>query len=257
MVIVNKKGQVAIYVIVALAILAVVLIFLIYPKIRPGMTEDVSANPQGYLSNCLNSVIKEQIAERALHGGDIDPEGAILFNNEKIKYLCYTSDYYKTCTVQEPLIKERMEEKLSTELKAEAEKCVDLMVQAYEKSGFSVSKTNTQADVNIDPNQISVKINSPMTITKETSRTYKEFEFNFPSQYYQLFYIASSIVDYEATFGNSETTAYLVYYPEISIDKIQLGDGTRIYKISNTLTKEAFTFAVKSLVWPPGGYQRI
>lgn len=253
----RKRGQVAIYFIIALAIIAVVIAVMVYPKIKPGATEDVATNPQGYISSCLKPLIVDEIAQRAEHGGEINPEAFVLYKGQKIKYLCYSSEYYKTCVVQEPLVKERIEENLNKDMQAEAEKCVNLLVQAYENEGYKVSKTNSKIDISINPDKISVIINSPMTVTKESSRAYTSFEFDFPSRYYEILYITSSIIDYEATFGNSETSTYLNYYPDISISKDQLEDGTRIYKITNTLTNESFAFASRSLAWPPGGYKQI
>jgi len=61
-----------------------------------------------------------------------------------------------------------------------------------------------------------------------------------------------SIVDYEATYGDSETTLYMKYNPELKVDKIKLNEGSKIYRLTNTVTNENFTFASRSLVWPPG-----
>ena len=35
-------------------------------------------------------------------------------------------------------------------------------------------------------------------------------------------------------------------------EKIKLDDGTKIYEVSDVTTHETFTFASRSLVWPPG-----
>src|SRR3989344_8964364 len=163
----EKRGQVAIYFIIALAILAVVIAIMVYPKIKPNITEDITANPQGYLSSCLKPLITEQIALRAEHGGEVNPEAFVLYKGQEIKYLCYSSEYYKTCVVQEPLVKERMEENLNKDMQPEAEKCISLLVQAYENAGYKVSKTNAKTDISINPDKVSVVINSPMTITRE------------------------------------------------------------------------------------------
>jgi len=250
----QKRGQVAVYVIIALVIVIAVAAIFLYSRIKPTAVEDVAASPEKYMESCLKPLIVDEIKARALHGGDIDPEAFILYKNQKIKYLCYTSDNYKTCVVQEPLIKERMEEKVSGSMQSEAEKCVVLLAQALENQGYSVSKTNTKADVMINPDKISVVVNSPMTVTKENSRNYQSFKFDIPSKYYEVLYIASSIVDYEATFGDSETTDYLRFYPDISIEKNQIDNSVTIYKITNFETNESFSFASRSLPWPPGGY---
>ena len=42
------------------------------------------------------------------------------------------------------------------------------------------------------------------------------------------------------------------YYPDLRMEKIKLSDGTKVYKLSNIVTKEEFIFASRSLSWPPG-----
>ena len=92
-----------------------------------------------------------------------------------------------------------------------------------------------------------------MTITSaETTRTFDKFDASIDSKIYDLLSIATSIIDYESTLGDSETTTYLSYYPDLRIDKIKLEDGVKIYKLTNVVTNEMFQFATRSLVWPPG-----
>jgi hypothetical protein len=42
------------------------------------------------------------------------------------------------------------------------------------------------------------------------------------------------------------------YYPDLKIEKTKLSDGTTIYILSNVVSKDRFTFASRSLAWPPG-----
>ena len=69
---------------------------------------------------------------------------------------------------------------------------------------------------------------------------------------YDLLLIAESIVQFESTLGDSETTDYLNYYPDLSISKIKLGDGSKVYTLKDVVTNEQFRFATRSLVWPAG-----
>jgi hypothetical protein len=87
---------------------------------------------------------------------------------------------------------------------------------------------------------------------KEETQTFKDFEIDVQSEMYDLLFISHSIVDYEATYGDSETTLYLQYYPDLRIDKTKLSDGSKIYRVSNVVTGEYFVFASRSLSWPPG-----
>ena len=91
-----------------------------------------------------------------------------------------------------------------------------------------------------------------MTVKKETTQKFQNFDIEFKSEMYDLLFIAQSIVEYEADLGGSATELYLQYYPDLKIKKTKLSDGTTIYKLNNVITKEEFNFASRSLAWPAG-----
>ena len=248
----GKKAQATIFIVVALIIVAVVLAILLYPKLKGGGEIDAIQNPQTYLENCLKTPLKSNLEKLGPTGGEFEPTGYVQYNGTKIKYLCHTSQYYSTCVIQEPLIKEKMEQTLTGALKQEVERCVKDLQNEYEKKGWKVSASQVSSDVSIVLDSIIININSPMTLSKDVSKTYRSFSISIPSKMYEILYIASNIVEYEATFGDADTTVYLRYYPNVNIYKNQLGDGTVIYRVENVVTKESFTFASRSLPWPAG-----
>ena len=64
--------------------------------------------------------------------------------------------------------------------------------------------------------------------------------------------IATSIVQFETKYGDSDTSALMGFYPDYSIDKIKRSDGTTIYIIEDKQTKLKFQFATRSYAWPAG-----
>ena len=248
----GKRGQATIFIIVALAIIAVIFAILIYPKIKGGGQIDATQNPQTFLEGRMRSSLRMNVERLGAHGGELNPTGFIENNGTKIKYLCYTNEYYKTCVNQQPLIKESMEQALTNTMKPEAERCVKELISEYEKQGWKVSSGTITSDANIILDSIIININAPMTLSKDVSKTYRSFSVEIPSGMYEILYISSSIISYESTFGDADTNAYLQLYPNINIYKNQLGDGTVIYGVENVITKEKFTFASRSLPWPPG-----
>ena len=175
-----------------------------------------------------------------------------MHNGEKYKHLCYSSEYYKTCVVQQPAIKNNFEKELSILIKKNSEVCINNLKLEYEKRGYTFSLKNTDSSVEIIPQKILVKLKNPFTISKDTSQTFENFNIEVSSQIYEILFIAQSIIDFEATYGDSETSLYIQYYPDISIEKNNLEDGTTLYKISNVISGEEFKFASRSLAWPPG-----
>ena len=83
-------------------------------------------------------------------------------------------------------------------------------------------------------------------------RQWYDFEIELSSEIYFLLMTATSIVDFESTYGDSETRLYLLYYPNLVIEKNKLGDGSKIYKVREVTTKEEFIFASRSVAWPGG-----
>ena len=150
-------------------------------------------------------------------------------------------------------MKERMEDTLTEGLRAKSRQCLEQLRDAYERQGYSATLGASGGfEVTIVPGSILLNMNTPLTITKDATRTFRSFSVSQPSQYYDLLYIVTSIIDYETTLGGSETTAYLQYYPDLKLDKAKLDDGSTVYRVSNVVTKETFQFASRSLVFPPG-----
>ena len=246
----GKKGQVAIFVIIALVIVGAILAVFLYPKISPQIGQEFT--PQNYLRTCIGPSVKENMDLLMRQGGYANPEGYLEYLGEKIKYLCYTAEYYKTCIVQQPLIKEHVEKEMSDLLIGRARECVQGLKAEYEKRGYSVSLAQAGISFSINPGSLNLVFLSPMTITKESSQEFKQFVIDKPSQIYDLLLTTTSILAYESTYGDSETTLYMSYYPDLLMNKIKLADGSKVYQLTNVVTNETFQFASRSLSWPPG-----
>lgn len=246
----NKRGQVAIFVIMAMVIVAVILAVFLYPRAGPGATTEFT--PTSYLKSCIEPEIRKNLEVLGRNGGYLNPEGALEYQGEKIKYLCYTSEFYKTCVVQQPLLKEHIENELTGLLKSRAGTCLDTLKQELEKRNYQVSIGQGESKVSIIPGSIEISYSNPITLTKESSQRFDGFKTEINSQMYDLILTAISILDYETTFGDSETTLYLRYYPDLRMEKIKLSDGSKVYLLTNVVTNESLRFASRSLSWPPG-----
>lgn len=249
---INRRGQATIFVIIAILIVAAIAIsFFMFPGIRETVIGE-EFTPQGFLVSCIESGLRENVETLGKQGGEINPEGFVLHNGEKVKYLCYTSKYYETCSVQQPLIKTSFEKELNSISERRARDCINLLKGEYESRGYSVTSGAIKSSVEIKPTVIRVNFDTPLTVTKDETRNFEGFNVEISSKMYDLLYTAQSIINFESEFGDSETSAYMQYYPDLKIEKNILGDGTTIYKLSNVVTKEEFTFASRSLAWPPG-----
>ena len=183
----------------------------------------------------------------------MNPEGFIIYQDTKIKYLCYNAEYYKTCVVQQPMLINHVEKELKNALTQKAQQCFNNLKVEYEKRRYDVNSPNIEFNVLIEPGKLKAVFLADISIAKGNEfQSFNNFEVIEINEMYELLSIAQSIIDFESTYGDSETTLYLQYYPNLKIEKTKLSDGSKIYRLSNVVTKDEFTFASRSLSWPPG-----
>lgn len=244
----EKRGQVAIFVIIAIVIVSVVITFLAYPRLSANLTE---LNPNSYMKTCIEPDVRQAIEIMNKQGGYLEPTHSLLYEDTEIQYLCYSSENYLPCLVQQPLLKQHMEGELQEIVEPRARQCLNDLKEEYESRGYSVSLTEGEASVSFVPGSILIETNSEMSVSREDTRNYNSFKMSIGSEMYDLVMLSTNIVQFESTLGDSEVTLYMQYYPDIKIEKIKR-DADTIYKVSNVITKEEFVFATRSLVWPQG-----
>ena len=248
----NKKGQVTIFIIIALVIVVLgVLIYMFYPEIKSGLGLEPK-NPPAFIQSCIEEEIKGSVEKLSLQGGSLNPEHYILYNNEKIEYLCYAGEYYKICVVQQPMLKEHIESEIKEEVKEKVGECFNSMKESYQKKGYDVSLREGETSVELLPKRIVATFNYSLTLTKGESEKYDSFVVILNNNLYELISISNSILEWEATYGDAETTIYMNYYHDLKVEKKKQSDGTTIYILTDRNTENKFQFASRSVAWPPG-----
>ena len=249
----NKRGQATIFIIIAVVIVVgIIILFFLAPDLGFNLRGEIV--PNEFLQEKIQDSVNSEIEILAKQGGYSNPEGAILYRGNNVKYLCYTAQYYLPCRVQQPMIKEHFEEELNSAVEQSVKENVGSLKSEYERRGFSVSGPETvESSVKIVPGEIRIDVKAPMTVTKDVTQNFNEFNIEMESQMYDLLMLATSIIDFESTYGDSETSLYMQYYPNLDIQKIKLGDGSTIYILRDVTTDEEFMFASRGLAWP-GGY---
>jgi len=249
----DKKGQVTIFIIIAVVIVVLgILIYMFYPEIRAGLGLEPK-NPSAFIQSCIEDEIKENAEKLSLQGGSLAPEHYIIYNNEKIEYLCYTTEYYKTCVVQQPMLKQHIESEIEEEIQEQTKVCFDSMEESYKKKGYDVSLKKGDMFVELLPKRIATTFNYSLILTKgEDSEKYDSFRVVLNNNLYELISIANSILEWEVTYGDAETTVYMDYYHDLKVEKKKQSDGTTIYILTDRNTENKFQFASRSVAWPPG-----
>lgn len=246
----NKRGQLTIFIIIAI-VLVVVLVIVLWPRLKTLVVK--TDTPQAYLQNCLEKDAGDAVKLASARGGSINPVHGIMFNGEKIEYLCYTNEYYDTCTTQQPMLKQHFEYEVSKAVENKVASCISSFKSDFESRGYSVSVGSISSSTEIVPENVNININAPITIAKgEDIQKQDRVKINIKSKIYNLLMISTSILNWEARYGDSAPESFMMYYPNLKIEKLKQGDGSKIYILTDLTNKDSFTFASRSLSWPAG-----
>lgn len=245
----ERSGQVTIFVILALMVIAIVIIIFAFPSANVFSS---SLNPSSYLRTCIEPEIENIKNTLSVQGGYTSPDNYATYQDLKLQYLCYTSQYYTPCSVQQPLLLKHIQEEMRKHIEPRAKQCFEDLKDQYESRGYEVTSGPSQISVGIVPGNIYVDFIAPLTLRREDTQTFQKFSVGMDSEWYTLINTAVNIIQYESTFGDSETSLYISYYPNLLIEKTRRDDGSTIYQLSDVTTDDKFAFATRSLVWPQG-----
>ncbi len=246
----KKRGQVTIFIIVAIIIIAMaVLIYLLYPKLKTLIGGD-SNNPTAFIQSWLEDPLEEAIEKISLQGGSLNPEHFYLYYDNPVEYLCYTNEYYRTCVVQQPMLKSHIESEIENAIAPEVEACFEDLVDSFENKGYDVIFREGNITVELLPDVIMITLSHELTLTKGDTEKYATFRILFESNLYELVSIARSIIDWEAEYGDADTSLYMAYYRGLKVEKVIKEDGTTIYMLTDKETEDKFQFASRSVAWP-------
>ena len=248
----NKKGQVTLFIILALVVIGLsVMIYTFYPQLKT--TLGIGArSPTEFIQLCLEDEILNNVQTLSLQGGSLNPEHYFLYNNEKLEYLCYTEKDYDTCSIQQPFLIQHIEEELKNSIKDVSRQCFEELKESYEGQGYDTRLNFGEMDLRLFPNKIITTFNHTLTVSNEDSERYSGFSMVLNNNIYELVNIANSILNFEATYGDSETTLYMNFYHDLKVEKKKQGDGTTVYILTNRDSGEKFQFASRSVAWPSG-----
>lgn len=250
----DKRGQITIFVIIALLIVSVILVYFLW--LKPQYISPSSG--QLNMESCMQKAAKDAVTKLSETSGFRNPQFFTTYMDKKISYICYTNLYYKPCVMQVPFLKNNFEEQLTAEVKSNVLKCYDSALNELRGRGYEILEGNKEVSVSLDPGKITVNLNAPVTLTKEASVGFTKFKANFNSPIYEMLMIATSLVQQESQFGDSDTDSMMLFYPDLTIQKIRREEGTTVYVVEDKETKLKYYFATRSFAWPAGyGYDNI
>jgi hypothetical protein len=255
-----KRGQVTLFVIVALVLIAAVVIFFLL-RAESGPSIDIKAeeDPNKFFASCVEEDLRNKVEIISSKGGYLENPLSLEFQfaDEKeasnLSYLCYTSNYYLSCVNQEPLLIQHLKEEIKKGISESVDSCFDDLTKALDKKGYVVDASFRGFEILLNKGKIIIETNSKITLTRsgETS-SLGNLKVSYSSKFYDLAILAQEITSQEARFCNFEHLGYMLLYPEFDIDKFRTGNSDTIYTLGHRGSGEEFRFAVRSCVIPPG-----
>lgn len=249
----NKSGQVTIFIIIGIVIVVfAVLVYMFYPKIKSNLGIQEST-PQSYIQSCVEDKLRETVNLISLQGGSVNPSLYQLYKDEKIEYLCYTEEFFSSCVIQQPMLKNHIESEIKKEISATVDDCFSSLERSYSQKGYDVDLMVGTKIVELLPKKIISTFNNSLIIKKgDDVQSYKSFIVVLNNNLYELVAIANSIIEWEGIYGEAGSEIYMTYYPNIKVEKILRDSGDKIYIVTDRTTGDKLRFAVRSQVWPAG-----
>ncbi len=253
----KKRGQVTMFIIVGVVIVAFVIIFLF---LRKGVELDIPGGSGGvldvdeYTEKCIRDYTEEAIKMILAQGGVLQPKNYKLFGNKNIEYICYNIGYYEPCIQQHPVLLREIEIQLEQHLVGRMDECLNEMKFEYEERNAEVVFGNEKnVDVNLLEDKIEINYERKITITKDLeTRDYDGIEYELQNPLFNLARIALEISSQEAKYCYFEYNGYNIYYPRFKISMSSVSDQTRIYSILDNDSGNEMFVAVRSCAIPSG-----
>ena len=245
----EKKGQITIFIILGIVIVSAILLFTLWIQPQYISKKGVRLGFEG----CVEDAVEQAISELGESAGFINPRFTYSYRGEKMAYLCYTNEYYQTCTIQKPFLKQHLEEQMKIFLREQINTCYLNSIRDLKDRGFEVTEGDIDYEISIEPDFVKVNIKAPTSIRYgESGSRFVRFNVRVNSGIYEMIMITTSILQFESQLGDSDISSFMRLYPNVIIDKLKQGEGTTLYILENKLFKNKFKFASRSLVWPPG-----
>lgn len=249
----KSKAQIAIFVVVAIVLVAgIALIFLVTrpPEIRITPEE----NPQAFIEGCLADSLVE--AEDAVFASNGFPNenitNFIVYQGERVPYLCKASQFYIPCTPQEPIFVGKIREGIEESIEKDSTTCFTALVSDLERRG-EVTEGTMSLEINLETKSIEANIDKEIVFRREDKiQSFDTFKAEIASPLYDLAALAQTIVNFESTFCEFDELDWMRNNPETSIKVFETSDQTKVYTLINRVTEKELKFAVKSCPLPAG-----
>jgi hypothetical protein len=254
-----KRGQVTIFIIIALVIVgAVLLFFFLRQKVDvSGGLPSAEEDPEKFLEVCVNQELEKIVDQISRQGGSYDLSAnntlKMRLDNREFLILCYTTNFYASCINQKPMLLNHIKSEIKTHVKERVDNCLDQLDSALKEEAYNVELRKGDFNVSLARNRVILDYDISFSAEK-AGKTLSIEDFRSVLRYplYDLAVVAQEIVSQEAEYCNFEYIGFMQLYPEFRIDKFKTGNGENVYTVTHKLSGKEFKFGVLGCVFPPG-----
>lgn len=249
----HKKGQVVIWVIGAIALLALIGIAFMASNTPKGGKKEIDYDPQSFIRQCVSNELANLADELLVKGGFENPEGYLVYNNATISYLCKNEGYFKPCINQHPMFVNEISDGIKNNMEEKIEECFIQLAENLKARNIQISEKPLTFSVEMAPRKILINMKKEMRLDgRESSQIISDWSVQLNHPIYNLASVAIEIANQESVYCYFEYVGFMILYPDFVIRKNTLTEGTKIYTIEDVKTKKEMNVAIRGCVIPPG-----
>ena len=256
----NKRGQLTIFVILGILILAtaIILILISFEKGEEEKNKLINTNQKTdvelFIEDCVKIAVDESITKILKHGGEKEKREPFLTHNfEEINYLCHTTDYSTNCINLEPLLIQNVQKEIVEDSKEDVKSCFNKLENLY--STFEITEGELSYEFTLSPEKAKISLKKELKIEKDNEELlYEDFSFEFSSPLDTFLTITTEIINLEATckcFEENCAENYFSlnrFYRDFVTTREVTSTGEKVYTIKYLGKDKQFDFAVRNCI---------
>jgi len=242
---IKKRGQITIFIIVGLVILITFILVYYLTSLTSKRTKaDFSAKIEkeknelkAHVESCIRDVSLPLIEGISKHGGTFLPNTSIFWEGYELNSFCK----YKTNFgyLNNLVLRQDIENELSFFIKKGIKSCVNLDI--FRERGFNVSEGEIKVETTIGLEDIAIKLNFPITLTKQGHKiSLNEFSDKVFLPLGRLYAIAVDITNDEISNGFFDKEEFMLEHGNVTIvEKHRIYPHT-IYILKQFVKKKSY-----------------
>jgi hypothetical protein len=227
----SKKGQITVFIVIGIVILASVGAFIYLRSIASREAVSPEAGQQvalptvtnaeslkEYIESCIQKVSEEPIKTMAKQGSTLYLDNSKLYSGNKYRYLCLLKPGYNSCVNIIPN-RQSMEFELSSIISSKLRTCIRL--EQFQKMGYEISQGTMKVIPSIRVDDVVINVNYPITLAKGDDRIeVSNFSSALELPLGKLYELAVQIINYESINGFFDQDNWMTEHKnEIQIEK--------------------------------------